>query len=143
LQIVDRYFGYLDALDPKIAAIFCFIEPRLFAHRRRSSPPHNERKTVGSNLGDRFYVTGGGLMSYGIDLADTLRGAAAYVDHILRGAKPEQLPVQQPTKFKLVINLRTAKALGLTIPPGILAIADEVIEQQHLLPRCRMSPVGT
>jgi putative tryptophan/tyrosine transport system substrate-binding protein len=87
-----------------------------------------ERYRLPTIYGFRFYVTGGGLMSYGIDLADTLRGAAAYVDHILRGAKPEQLPVQQPTKFEFVINLKTAKALGLTIPSGVLAIADEVIE---------------
>jgi putative tryptophan/tyrosine transport system substrate-binding protein len=76
----------------------------------------------------RFFVHDGGLMSYGIDLADTLRGAATCVDRILRGAKPDQLPVQQPTKFELVINLRTAKALGLTIPASLLAVADEVIE---------------
>ena len=68
------------------------------------------------------------VLSYGADRVDIWRRAATYVDRILRGAKPEELPVQFPTKFEMVLNLKTAKALGLTIPPNLLAIADEVIE---------------
>jgi len=78
--------------------------------------------------GSRDYVEAGGLMSYGVNFADQFRRAADYVDRILRGAKPSDIPVEQPTKFDLVINLTTAKALGLTIPESFLLRADEVIE---------------
>jgi putative tryptophan/tyrosine transport system substrate-binding protein len=76
----------------------------------------------------RHFVEVGGLLSYGNDLSDNFRRAASYVDHILKGDKPSELPVQAPVKFELVINRKTAKALGLTIPPNLLATADEVIE---------------
>jgi putative ABC transport system substrate-binding protein len=74
------------------------------------------------------FVRDGGLLSYGVDLVDIFRRAASYVDRILRGAKPGELPVQLPTKFEMALNLKTAKALGLAIPPSIMLRVDEVIE---------------
>jgi putative ABC transport system substrate-binding protein len=99
----------------------------MFAERRRVAElaAKHQLPTVHSS---REYAEAGGLMSYGANLADSFRRAAGYVDKILKGAKPADLPVEQPTKVELVINMRTAKALGLTIPPAVLVRADEIIQ---------------
>ena len=86
------------------------------------------RLKVPSMYADSQYVEAGGLMSYSISFTDNFRRAAAYVDKILKGAKPGELPIEQPTRFELVINLKTAKALGLTIPQSVLRQADRVIQ---------------
>jgi putative ABC transport system substrate-binding protein len=88
-----------------------------------------ERHRLPAVYVDRFFVAGGGLISYGPDLIDQFRLAAGYVDRILKGEKAGDLPVQAPTKYLLAINLRTAKAMGLDVPPMLLARADEVIDQ--------------
>jgi putative ABC transport system substrate-binding protein len=107
-------------------ALFVLFDPTLFAHRARIAEFANKHR-LPAMYPHREYVESGGLMAYGVDLHDNYRRAAAYVDRILKGVKPADLPVEQPTKFELVVNLKTAKALGLTIPPAILARADEAI----------------
>jgi putative ABC transport system substrate-binding protein len=86
------------------------------------------RNNVPAVYAQSYYVRDGGLLSYGADLGDNFRRAATYVDRILRGEKPGDLPVQFPTKFEMVVNRRTATALGLAVPPSIMLRADEVIE---------------
>jgi len=121
----DRAFS--DMTRARAGALAVLGGAMLFAQRRRlvDLAAKNRLPAVYSW---RDFVDVGGLMSYGPDLADLLRRAATYVDKILKGAKPADLPVEQPTKFELVINLKTARALGLTIPPSLLQRADQVIE---------------
>jgi putative ABC transport system substrate-binding protein len=121
----DRAFS--DMIRAGAEALTVQATPVFDSHRRRlvDLAARNRLPAVYSFS---VYVEAGGLMSYGTDIADLARRAATYVDKILKGAKPGDLPVEQPTKFELAINLKTAKALGLTIPPSLLARADQVIE---------------
>jgi ABC-type uncharacterized transport system substrate-binding protein len=102
-------------------------DPMFIPHRTRLTDLAAKNR-LPSIFTQRADVEAGGLISYGPNFADMYRRAATYVDKILKGAKPGDLPVEQPTKFELVINLKTAKALGLTISPSLLARADEVIQ---------------
>jgi putative ABC transport system substrate-binding protein len=117
----------IEALKSRADALYVATDPLVFTNRIRINT-----LALGARLptiyGSREYVDAGALMSYGPNFSDLFRRAADYVDKILRGAKPGDIPVEQPTKFDLVINLKTAKALGLTVPPALLTSADEVIE---------------
>jgi putative ABC transport system substrate-binding protein len=104
------------------------LESPLFTTYRARLAELAARSRLPAIYGQREYVEVGGLMSYGTDFQDLYRRTASYVDKILKGAKPADLPVEQPTKFELVINLKTAKALGLTIPQSLLGRADEVVQ---------------
>jgi len=108
-------------------ALVVFDDPVTFVNRRRIID-FAARTRLPANYASKWYVDDGGLMAYSPNLADLFRRSGTYIDKILKGAKPADLPVEQPTKFALVINLKTAKALGITIPPAVLARADEVIQ---------------
>jgi putative ABC transport system substrate-binding protein len=116
-----------DGLKGRADALYVCVDPLLNTNRVRINTLAQGAR-LPTMYGLREYVEAGGLVSYGPSIPDQYRRAADYVDKVLRGAKPGDLPVEQPTKFDLVINLTTAKALGLTVPPTLLARADEVIE---------------
>lgn len=105
-----------------------FLPDSLTSDRREEMVALVNRNRLPAIYPLRYFCTAGGLISYGVDLSLVLRGAATYVDRILRGAKPSELPVQAPTQFELVLNQKTARLLGLQFPPTLLARADEVIE---------------
>jgi putative ABC transport system substrate-binding protein len=108
-------------------AVLIFPSPMLYGERRRIADLALRYRLPSMSV-DREFAQVGGFMGYGASIIDLVRRSAIYVDKILKGAKPADLPVEQPTKFDLAINLKTAKALGLTVPPSLLARADEVIE---------------
>jgi putative ABC transport system substrate-binding protein len=122
---LDRAFSTIAA--ERTDAVMVFPSPMLFTERRRIVDLAGKLRLPLISMGKEF-VELGGLMSYGADITDFIRRGATYVDKILKGANPADLPVEQPTKFELVINLKTARTLGLTIPPMLLARADVVIE---------------
>jgi ABC-type uncharacterized transport system substrate-binding protein len=124
----DDVNSALEAAVREKANALITVEDPLTVNYRKQIADFAAKNRLPTMSGLREYVDAGGLLSYGPALGDLYRRAAGYVDKILKGAKPSELPVEQPTKFELVINLKTANALGLTIPPDMLAIADAVIE---------------
>jgi putative ABC transport system substrate-binding protein len=123
----DLEAAFAAATREKAGALLVFREPSFTAHRQRIvdfAATHRLPAIYGS----RSFIEVGGLVVYAANFLDMLRRAAGYVDKILKGARPAALPIEQASKFELVINLETAKALGLTIPPALLLRADEVIE---------------
>ena len=121
----ERAFAVLG--DARSEGLLVSNSAPAFVHRRLIVELAAKRRLPGVYC-YRDFAEEGGMMAYGVDLADLVRRAAGYVDRILKGAKPANLPIEQPTKFELVINLKTAKALGLKIPQSLLQQADQVIE---------------
>ena len=127
IQRVKDIAPAIEALKTRADALYVATDPVVLANRVRTNALARGAR-LPTIYGGREYVEAGALMSYGPSWPHLFRRAAEYVDKILRGAKPGDIPVEQPTKFELVINLGTAKALGIEIPPPLLARADEVIE---------------
>ena len=121
----DRAFAAMTRAHAE--ALLVFGDAMLLQHRRRLAALAATRH-LPTMYNLREFVEAGGLLSYGTSLPDVWRRAATYVDKILKGAKPTDLPVEQPTKFELVLNRKTAQALGITFPPTLLILADEVIQ---------------
>jgi putative tryptophan/tyrosine transport system substrate-binding protein len=119
--------GFATVVRGRAGALSIVGSPMFFSHRKRLAELAVKHR-LPTVVGPREFVEAGGLIGYAADFPDLFRRAATFVDKILKGAKPGDLPVEQPTKFELVINLRTAKALGLTIPQSLLLRADEIIQ---------------
>jgi putative ABC transport system substrate-binding protein len=124
-QEIDSAFA---ALTSERAGALLILPDGVFLSQRSQIAELAAKRRLPSMYLVREYAEAGGLMSYGANFLDLMRRAATFVDKILKGAKPADLPVAQPTKFELVINLRTAKAIGLTIPPSLLQRADQIID---------------
>jgi ABC-type uncharacterized transport system substrate-binding protein len=122
---IERAFA---AMNREHADALVVVADGMFILQRKRIAAFAAKQRLPTMSGWREDVEIGGLMSYAASARDNFRRAATYVDKILKGAKPADLPVEQPTKFELVINLKTAKSLGLTIPPSLLGRADEVIQ---------------
>jgi putative tryptophan/tyrosine transport system substrate-binding protein len=120
-----RVFGVMS--QERVDALFVYQSPENAEHRRLIIALA-ETSRLPAIYGASYYMEAGGLLAYGYDIADLMKRAAGYVDQILKGAKPADMPIYQATKFQLIINLKAAKALGITVPPSLLARADEVIE---------------
>jgi putative ABC transport system substrate-binding protein len=117
----------IEALKNRADALYVATDPLVFTNRIRINTLAQDAR-LPTIYGTREYVEVGGLISYGANVPDLFRRAGDYVDKILRGAKPADIPVEQPTKFELVINIKTARALGLQVPDRLIALTDEVIE---------------
>lgn len=128
VQIPDGLESGMDRVAKQGASAVMIVSDSSTISNRGPIGATARQHNLATIFSNKAYLAGGGLMSYGPDIVDSFRLAAIHVDKILKGAKPSDLPVEQPTKFELAINLNTAKALRLTIPPGVLARADEVIE---------------
>jgi putative ABC transport system substrate-binding protein len=122
---IDQAFAAIT--KERAAAVIVIADPMLIDHRARIADLAARRR-LPTVAGQIAYAGAGGLMTYGPSLSDMFRRAATYVDKILKGAKPADLPIQQPTTFELVVNMKTAKALGLTIPQSLLLRADQIIQ---------------
>jgi putative ABC transport system substrate-binding protein len=127
LRLGDLSVAFELAVRDRVGALMVLRDDFTFAHRQQIVSLA-DRNRIPATYPMREFVDAGGLMSYGPDNRLQFRRAAVFVDKILKGAKPADLPIEQPTKFELVINAKTAKALGLTIPPSLLLRADRIVE---------------